>query len=70
MRLLEKSFPPEDWQYLSQNATFKERLSYKNETLEDFEEIVKIGSLLLQQRDDFKRGSIDVVFLPDKPHPP
>lgn len=54
MRLLKASFSPEDWQYLSQNGTFKERLSVKNNTLEDFEEMVEVGELLIRQRDELR----------------
>ena len=54
MRLLEKSFSPEDWQYLIHNGTFKERLAGKNETLDDYEEIVGIGELLIRQRDELR----------------
>lgn len=50
IRLLEKYFSPEDWQYLNQNGTFKERLAESNGSLENYEELAEIGALLLRQR--------------------
>jgi len=54
-RLLEKSFDPKDWDYLSQNATFKELMSKHSQGLHDFEFLVEMGGLLLRQRDELKR---------------
>lgn len=54
IRLLEKSFDPKDWEYLSQNATFKELLAKHSLGLHDFEFLVEMGGLLLRQRDELK----------------
>jgi len=71
IHLLQKSFPPEDWEYLCQNRTFQEWLSSKNETLEDYENLVEVGSLLLKQRlDQRARDSIDAAFPVDKQRRP
>jgi len=55
IRLLEKSYSPEDWQYLTQNKTFKEHLDADDGSLENYESLVDIGSLLLRQRDDLNK---------------
>jgi len=55
IRLLEMSFDPKDWDYLSQNATFKELMSKHSQGLHDFEFLVEMGGLLLRQRDELKR---------------
>ena len=55
VRLLEKSFDQKDWEYLSQNSTFKELVSKHSRGLHDFEFLVEMGGLLLRQRDELKR---------------
>lgn len=55
IRLLERSFDPKDWDYLSQNATFKELMAKQSIGLHDFEFLVEMGGLLLRQRDELKR---------------
>ena len=55
VRLLEKSFDPKDWDYLSRNATFKELMAKHSIGLHDFEFLVEMGGLLLRQRDELKR---------------
>lgn len=55
IRLLEKSFDPKDWDYLSQNATFKELMTKHSCGLHDFEFLVEMGGLLLRQRDELKK---------------
>lgn len=63
INLLQRSFSGEDWKYLCQNGTFQEWLSSKNETLEDYEQLVEVGSLLLKQRVDQRaQDSIDAAF--------
>ena len=51
IQILKKAFSPEDWEYLSQDPVFKAVLSQKNETLEDYEELVDLADLLLKRRD-------------------
>jgi hypothetical protein len=52
--LLEKSFSPDEWEYLQQNPAFKELLSSQNETLDDYESLVDAGILLLRRRAESK----------------
>jgi hypothetical protein len=59
IQLLEKSFTQKDWQYLSQHPVFKNRLSAKNETLEDYEDILEIGELLIRQREELSGRNPD-----------
>lgn len=53
IQLLEKSFFPQEWDYLSHNPTFRHLLSGKNKTLEDFDCLLEAADLLLRQRTDF-----------------
>lgn len=51
-KLLHIAFKEDELQYLSQHKVFQEELAKNPQTFEGFELLIKIGSLLLTQRDE------------------
>lgn len=52
LQLLEKAFKQEEWQYLQRHPGFQKLIKEHNGTHEDFEYLVEVGGLLLQQKED------------------
>lgn len=54
-KLLRSAFNGDEWRYLSHHKVFREQIKKQPKTTEGYERLVEIGSLLLKQREDFKR---------------
>jgi hypothetical protein len=52
IKLLKNTFDAEEYKYLSAHPEFKKALDERQSTHEDFEHLVEVGQLLLQQKKD------------------
>ena len=47
VRLLKASFSKQEWKALKENAKFKAQLKHSKDTLDDFENLARIGNALV-----------------------
>lgn len=51
-KLLSKAFKGEEWEYLAQHPAFQLQTKNAPDTIQGYEQLVEIGSLLIRQRDE------------------